>query len=98
MPFPYVDLSSYISGASANGINPTDITAFDGNAYFDGSDSAGHQGLFELQAESETGYIGFTLSSISAARKRAGGGRRLRIHRGERPRADRHPRRQPERD
>ena len=62
-PFPYVDLASYISGVSANGINPTDITAFDGNAYFNGYDSAGDQGLFELQADSETGFIGVTLSS-----------------------------------
>ena len=62
-PFPLVDLSSYISGGNANGINPTDITAFDGDAYFSGDDSAGDQGLFELQPEGQAGFVGFNITT-----------------------------------
>jgi len=51
-------LASEIVGAatSGQGLNPSNLTAFDGNVYFNGTDAEGQQGLWEL-ASSDGAYI-----------------------------------------
>ena len=75
------DLAPYITGANATGIglNPQDLTVFDGNIYFNGVDSAGKQVLFELATNNGNFYgtnlagavsldvAGAPLSSIAGA-------------------------------